>query len=289
MPPQKSNAGRPAAAVGLGQRGWKGEVVIAPWWASQRAISPPLGYRTTIDGDQAYRRPGVSHAFRLGFWGRPSGQSLPRGDCRLAPMAPPARHRGAAAGPDAGAGQSTHRCPRPSVGRRPSWDNPPPLPAQPAAACPHARNATWPQPENRNPGMAPLPPLCINARPDTNLKIFVYTVFVSRGDPGWKHPPAFFPPKNFQTKNPAWVAGGVGLGPWRRRGGWGWFRRTPGRVARLPMPFPLGAPFRGRGGAVSGPQSRRFIFPGGGLGAHFRVPVLPAGEVGQEKGDGTML
>ena len=47
----------------------------------------------------------------------------------------------------------------------------------------------------------------------------------------------------------------------------------------------LGVPFAARGGAVSGPESRRFIFPGGGLGAHFRVPVLPPGEVGQEKGD----
>ena len=46
-------------------------------------------------------------------------------------------------------------------------------------------------------------------------------------------------------------------------------------------------PFAGRGGAVSGPKSRRFIFPGGGLGAHFRVPVLPAGKFDQGKGDGT--
>jgi len=43
-------------------------------------------------------------------------------------------------------------------------------------------------------------------------------------------PPVFFFPKNFKTKNPAWVAGGVRLGPWQRRGGWGWFRRTHGRV-----------------------------------------------------------
>ena len=51
--------------------------------------------------------------------------------------------------------------------------------------------------------------------------------------------------------------------------------------------LPLDSPFRGHGGAVSGPQRRRFIFPGGGLEAHFRVPVLPAGKVGQKKGDGT--
>ena len=30
---------------------------------------------------------------------------------------------------------------------------------------------------------------------------------------------------------------------------------------------------------MSGPQRRRFIFLGGGLGAHLRVPVSPAGEV----------
>ena len=60
-------------------------------------------------------------------------------------------------------------------------------------------------------------------------------------------------------------------------------RRTP---FAPPAPFTLGAPFRGRGGAVSGPQRRRFIFPGGGLGAHFRVPLPPAGKLGQKKGDG---
>ena len=54
-----------------------------------------------------------------------------------------------------------------------------------------------------------------------------------------------------------------------------------------PTPLPLGAPFRGHGGAVSGPESRRFIFPGGGLWAHFRLPVPPAGKFGQEKGDDT--
>ena len=46
-----------------------------------------------------------------------------------------------------------------------------------------------------------------------------------------------------------------------------------------PAPFPLGCPFAGRGGAESAPQRRRFIFLGGCLGAHFRVPVSPAGEV----------
>jgi hypothetical protein len=38
---------------------------------------------------------------------------------------------------------------------------------------------------------------------------------------------------------------------------------------------------------VSGPQRGRFILPGGGLGAHFGVPVPPAVQNGQKKGDGT--
>jgi hypothetical protein len=55
---------------------------------------------------------------------------------------------------------------------------------------------------------------------------------------------------------------------------WGW--RTPGRVARLPLPpFPLGCPFVGRGGAVSGPESRRFIFSGGGSGGGSQIAGIP--------------
>ena len=38
---------------------------------------------------------------------------------------------------------------------------------------------------------------------------------------------------------------------------------------------------------MSGPQRRRLIFPRGGLGAHLRLPMLPAGEVSQEKDAGT--
>jgi len=53
----------------------------------------------------------------------------------------------------------------------------------------------------------------------------------------------------------------------------------------LPPRLPLASPFAARGGAVSGPESRRFIFPGGGLGVHFGVPVLQPGGFGQERGD----
>ena len=45
----------------------------------------------------------------------------------------------------------------------------------------------------------------------------------------------------------------------------------------------MGAPFAGRGGAVSWPCAPQIYLPGGGLGAHFGLPVLPAGEVGQEQ------
>jgi len=47
-----------------------------------------------------------------------------------------------------------------------------------------------------------------------------------------------------------------------------------------PLTLSMGILFAGRGGAVSGPVRRRFSLPEGGLGAHFRVPMLPAGEVG---------
>jgi hypothetical protein len=59
--------------------------------------------------------------------------------------------------------------------------------------------------------------------PDTNPKIlFIFIPFLRPGEiPVENTPPAFFPPKNFKTKNPPWVAGAVGLEPWRRWGGWG--------------------------------------------------------------------
>jgi len=40
---------------------------------------------------------------------------------------------------------------------------------------------------------------------------------------------------------------------------------------------------------VSGPQYRRFIFPGGGLGARLRLPVLPPCEVGQRRASATCV
>ena len=53
-------------------------------------------------------------------------------------------------------------------------------------------------------------------------------------------------------------------------------------ISLPPWVFPWTPPFAGRGGAVNGPQCRRFIFPGGGLGADFLVLVPPGGKVRQE-------
>ena len=80
-----------------------------------------------------------------------------------------------------------------------------------------------------------------------------------------------------------------GLGSGRR-----WAGAASGRLGMVPAdPWPrskvthaltLGSTFAGRGGAVSAPVRCRFIFPGGGLWAHFRLPMLPADELGQEQG-----
>jgi|GEM_PF-2571208 len=99
--------------------------------------------------------------------------------------------------------------------------------------------------------------------------------FVPQGTPGEKYPPpASTLSRNFISKNPTWYRSALGRG----RGGVGDGSFGPLAAAQGYPCLPLGATFRGPGGAVSGPESRRFIFPGGGLGAHFRLPVLPAGE-----------
>jgi len=46
-----------------------------------------------------------------------------------------------------------------------------------------------------------------------------------------------------------------------------------------PTPLTLGAPFHGRGGAVSGPQRRRFIVPGGRSGGASQVAGALCGKV----------
>ena len=125
----------------------------------------------------------------------------------------------------------------------------------------------------------PLTFLCSGRTRSQNFRLYRFRPLKR---PRQKTPPVFWIPKKFKTKNPTWVAGGVGLEPWQLgmvpADPWPRGKITPGQNS-------LSAPFRGRGGAVSGPQRRRFIFPGEGLGTQFRVPVLPAGKFGQEKGD----
>jgi len=108
----------------------------------------------------------------------------------------------------------------------------------------------------------------------TRHQKIVYT-FSSPGKPRHGTPPrSFSPQKIFQTKNSAWVPGGVGLGPWRRRG-WGW--RTPGRVARLPHAFYLWLPLPWPWRRCDAPQRRRFIIHGGRSWGAFQVAGVPGG------------
>ena len=141
------------------------------------------------------------------------------------------------------------------------------------------RGARCPRPGNRNREGRDSAPLCLYARAGHHIKKFVYIAFIFRGVPAEKHPPAFFPHKNFQTQNSTWVAalgwshGGVvaagdgSADPWQRG---------------LTIGCPLCSPWPLR----SGPESRRIILSGGGVGGASEVAVAPAGEVGQEKSDG---
>ena len=147
----------------------------------------------------------------------------------------------------------------------PGW---PPRSWPPAHAQRGALSAAAQEPEG-GVGLR-LPPLLICQGRAPHQKVRLYRFYFSRGS-GLKSPPCLFFPKNFSNQK-------FSLGTGRRWAG-GWFRRTPGRVVRLPPAFPLGCPFAGRGGAVNGPVRRSFIFPGGGLGVLFGVPVSPAGEV----------
>jgi hypothetical protein len=155
----------------------------------------------------------------------------------------------------------------------PSWCSAPPLPPAPFS---HLARLPGSLRRRRQPGgfsaqepdagdRSPVRP-CLNMPPTE-----IFSKFQSRKNR--KYPPLMGPKlKNFISK--IWSSGGF-LGRFKQ------FTGTPDPF------FSLGAPFAGRGGAVSGPQRRRFIFPGG-QGARFWLPVSPAGEVSQGKGDGTM-
>ena len=67
-------------------------------------------------------------------------------------------------------------------------------------------------------------------------------------------------------------------------------------ISQAHLTLPLDVPLAGRGGAVSGPQRLRFIFPKIGPRRLLGAPVLSAGKIGQgkatvplEKPDGTPL
>jgi hypothetical protein len=118
--------------------------------------------------------------------------------------------------------------------------------------------------ETGNPGMGPIPPLVNMLRAD------IFSKFRSQGNrPPWPR----LSPKNFKTNNPAGVAGALG---WGRRG---IAPDRDGASGPLAAPLPLGAPFAGRGRAVSGPVRRGFIFPGGGSGGASQGAGVPGGRV----------
>jgi hypothetical protein len=115
------------------------------------------------------------------------------------------------------------------------------------------------RPVKANPGTGLLPPLCLNVPHGQNSQN------LSRGNQQQATRDGT-QAKNFISAKSGWVA----------RPSWGDLSILQATLYF----FPFGRPFAGRSGAVSGPQRRRFIFPGEGLGAHFRVQVPSVGEVG---------
>jgi hypothetical protein len=120
-------------------------------------------------------------------------------------------------------------------------------------------------PGNQCRGLGLLPPW---------LNMLVTEIFskIYRGR-GTSRPPGKGPAQKFYKQNMA-----------------GWLRPSGSdlRISQAPLlPFPLDVSFAGRGGSVSGPVRRRFIFPGDGLGALLRLLVPPPGGFGQEQGDDT--
>jgi hypothetical protein len=92
----------------------------------------------------------------------------------------------------------------PHPGPRP-WVPPPAAASQPAK-----RGTPSANPETQTPGRDSYPPLSYMPGPDTTSKNSFISLLFSAGSRIEITPPAFIFPKNFQTKNPAWVAGGVG-------------------------------------------------------------------------------
>jgi hypothetical protein len=118
-------------------------------------------------------------------------------------------------------------------------------PAPPAPGAPFVPPATGRKGKPRDGTQAPPIALCPVRK---FFQKIIQSVFVP-GKSRRKTPPCLLSPPKFYKQKSGWVAGGVGLGPWRHRGGWGCFWRIPGRV-KVTHAYNLGAPSATRGGAV---------------------------------------
>jgi hypothetical protein len=87
------------------------------------------------------------------------------------------------------------------------------------------------------------------------------------------------------VNRPKGMSGRLGLGPWRRKARWGWLRRPPGCVARLPLPpLSLGTPFAWRGGAEAAPRAVDLPCLMEAMGAKFRVPMPRRARLAKRRG-----
>jgi hypothetical protein len=162
-----------------------------------------------------------------------------------------------------------------------------PCPACPQHQRPAPRPALLPLPRpssvlsatdpNTDTGEVPLTPLILICPVGTRHQKFRLCRLFPRAFPGRKHPPASTLSKKFISKNPACIDGGVGQGPWRHRGGVGLGPADPWPRGKVTQ-FPLDSIFRGRDGAMNGPQYRRFIVPEGRSAGAFRGAGAPCGQ-----------
>jgi len=125
------------------------------------------------------------------------------------------------------------------------------------------------------------PPLMLYAWSAPDIKISPIS-FRPPENPGLEHPPGIYPPKKFSNPKSGLGTGRRWAGAVAASGRLGdGFGETLAAAPGYPC-LPLGVPFRGRGGAVSGPQRRRFIVPQGVAGGkqpgegRRRYPRLPA-------------
>lgn len=149
------------------------------------------------------------------------------------------------------------QCPAPSV---PPAQRPSPSALGAAAPCPAPGPAlvrtVSPGPKHRYRGSTFNPPYTDMLGQHPTSKISPMP-FRPPENPGMEHPPGIDSPQKFFKQKSGLCSG-------QHQGGGGWFRRTPG--------CPLCEPWR----VCEWPCAPKFIFPGGGLGAQFWGPVVPA-------------